>query len=148
MRKTATAMVLAALTAATALTGATAAEGAGRIVIYKVYYDSPGSDSGSNSSLNAEYVLLKNVSTSTRELTGWRLKDKAGHTFTFPKTWIGAGKYMYVRTGKGSNDSNERFWGQSWYIWNNTGDTAYLRTPGGTLYDSCSWGSSGDYKFC
>lgn len=92
MRKTATAMILAALTAVGALTGATAAEGAGRIVIYKVYYDSPGSDSGSNSSLNAEYVLLKNVSSSTRELTGWRLKDKAGHTFTFPKTWIGAGK--------------------------------------------------------
>lgn len=50
--------------------------------------------------------------------------------------------------GRGTNDSNERFWGQSWYIWNNTGDTAYLRTPGGTLYDSCSWGSTGDYKFC
>ncbi|MFE9691992.1 hypothetical protein [Micromonospora sp. NPDC005806] len=34
------------------------------------------------------------------------------------------------------------------YIWNNTGDTAYLRNSAGTSIDTCSWGSSGSYTYC
>jgi hypothetical protein len=33
-------------------------------------------------------------------------------------------------------------------VWNNTGDTAYVRNPSGTLIDSCSWGGSGSYTYC
>lgn len=149
MRRMATAIGLIIASAATALLGATAAEGAGKVQIYKVNYNPAGSDTGSNSHLNQEYVLLKNVGSSKQWITGWTLRDKQGHVYKFPSTSVSAGKYLYVRTGKGTNDWNDRYWGSRWYIWNNTGDKAYLRTPSGTLYDSCEWGSGGrGYKYC
>lgn len=136
---------------ATTLTGlavAAPADAAGGVIIYRAYYDSPGSDTGSNSSLNAEWIQLKNTSSTTKYITGWTLRDAQSHVYKFPTTKIGPGKYMKVHTGKGSNDSNDRFWGSSWYVWNNSGDTAYLRNKSGTLVDSCKWGSSGDSKYC
>lgn len=148
--RTLTAAALLAVSALFAtLLGAAPAQAAGGIQIYRVYYDSPGSDNGSNSSLNAEYVQLKNTSSQTKYLTGWTLRDAANHVYKFPTTKIGAGKTLYVRTGKGTNDWNDRFWGKTWYVWNNTGDTATLRTGGGTLVDKCSWSSKGSgYKYC
>ena len=35
---------------------------ASRVVIKEIYYNSPGSDDGSNSSLNGEWIQLKNTS--------------------------------------------------------------------------------------
>jgi hypothetical protein len=49
----------------------------------KIYYDSPGSDTGSNASLNAEYVTVKNTSSTTRSLTGYTVRDKANHVYKF-----------------------------------------------------------------
>jgi hypothetical protein len=43
---------------------------------------------------------------------------------------------------------DQQYWGRAAYVWNNTGDTAYVRNPSGTLIDSCSWGSSGSYTYC
>jgi hypothetical protein len=51
--------------------------------IVKVQYDSPGSDSGSNSSLNAEWVKIKNNGSKGKTLDGWSLRDKAGHVYHF-----------------------------------------------------------------
>lgn len=50
--------------------------------------------------------------------------------------------------GKGSNTSTHRYWGSSWYIWNNSGDAAYLRNSAGAAIDSCAWGSTGSYTSC
>lgn len=125
------------------------AHAAGGIVIYKAVYDSPGSDNGSNASLNAEVIVLKNNSKKTRYLKGWKLRDAAGHVYTFPRTKIKPGKRMRIHTGKGANDWNDRYWRRDWYVWNNSGDTAKLRRKNGTLVDKCSWGSSGPgYTYC
>ncbi|GAA2097182.1 lamin tail domain-containing protein [Actinomadura alba] len=124
------------------------AEAASVIQIYRVYYNSPGSDTGSNTSLNGEWVQLKNTSRTSRSLKSWKLKDKTGYTYTFGTFTLGAGKYVTVRTGKGTNTTTNRYWGRSWYVWNNTGDTAYLRNSAGTLMDSCSWGRTGSSKYC
>ncbi|MFE5484087.1 lamin tail domain-containing protein, partial [Streptomyces sp. NPDC056527] len=35
------------------------AQAAGSVHLYKVYYDSPGTDRGANASLNAEYVVIR-----------------------------------------------------------------------------------------
>ena len=48
----------------------------------------------------------------------------------------------------GSPDYQHRYWGMAWYVWNNSGDTAYVRNASGTLIDSCTWGSSGSYTYC
>lgn len=123
------------------------AEAAGGVSIYRVYYNSPGSDDRSNSSLNAEWVQLYNSSSSAISIKDWKLKDKAGWTYTFTGT-IGAKSYVKVHTGKGTNTAGHRYWGRAAYVWNNDGDTAYLRKSSGTLVDSCSWGSSGSSKYC
>ena len=115
----------------------------------KIYYDSPGSDDRSNSSLNKEYVTIKNTSTTTRSLTGYTIKDAAGHTYKFGTFSLGSGKSVRVHTGTGTNTSTDRYWKSGAYIWNNTGDKAYLRNSSGTLRDSCSWGSGGPgYIYC
>lgn len=55
---------------------------------------------------------------------------------------------MTVHTGKGRNTTTHRYWGRRAYVWNNTGDTAYLRYPNGKTADTCSWGSKGNSKYC
>ncbi|HEY0697698.1 MAG TPA: lamin tail domain-containing protein [Micromonospora sp.] len=118
-------------------------------MITKVYYNSPGSDTGSNSSLNAEYVRLTNKRSYTINLKYWTLRDKAGYIYRFSSDYrLAPGYSVYIHTGKGTNTSTHRYWGRSWYVWNNTGDAAYLRNSAGTSIDSCSWGSSGSYTYC
>ena len=52
----------------------------------------------------------------------------------------GKGGRLWLHTGSGKADSRNRYWGSKNYIWNNTGDTAYLRNAKGTTVDTCSWG--------
>ena len=61
------------------------------IKITKVYYDSPGSDYGSNSSLNAEWVRIKNTGSSARQLQGWTVRDTSSHVYRFGALRLGAG---------------------------------------------------------
>ena len=56
---------------AAATVNTVSAEAASAIKITKVYYNSPGSDYGSNTSLNAEWVRITNTGTTWRALTGW-----------------------------------------------------------------------------
>ncbi|WBB77593.1 lamin tail domain-containing protein [Micromonospora sp. WMMD882] len=132
------------------LAAASPAQAAPAVMFTKVYYDSPGSDSGSNSSLNAEYVRLTNTRSSVVNLKGWYVRDKTGYTYKFTGDFKVAGKNsILIRTGKGTNKGTNRYWGRSWYVWNNTGDTAYLRNASGSLVDSCSWSKTGSgYTNC
>ena len=103
--------------------------------IHCIYYNSPGTDSGSNTSLNAEWIQLRNRCSTSRSLTNAKVKDAAGHTYTFGSYTLGGGKYVKVHTGKGTNTTSDRYQGRSWYVWNNDKDTAYLYThpgPGST----------------
>lgn len=143
----ATSAAIAAAVVAAGLLTATPAEAAGGVSIYRVYYNSPGTDNRSNTSLNAEWVQLYNSSYSAISLRDWKLRDAAGWTYTFTGS-IGARSYVTVHTGKGTNTAKHRYWGRAAYVWNNTGDKAYLRKPTGTLVDSCSWGASGSWKYC
>lgn len=144
---------IASLTVAAAATvGVIAASPAGAapaIRVVKVYYDSPGSDTGSNTSINGEYVILKNVTASARSLTGWTVKDVTGYTYKFPTFTLGAGKSVVIRTGKGTASTATRYANRARYTWNNDRDTAYLRNANGTLIHSCAYNSTAvDYKNC
>jgi lamin tail-like protein len=107
-----------------------------------IVYDSPGSDTRSNASLNAEYVRITNNGPANN-LKNWTLKDAAGHTFTFPSLSIAKGARVWVHTGKGANTRSDLYWGSGIYIWNNPGDTAALRSASGKLYDTCKWTKAG-----
>ena len=155
MRKIRLVGLLSALTVAVGgalAAGAPAQAATPAVQLTQVYYNSPGTDNRSNSSLNAEWVRMTNRTTKTINLKSWTLRDKAGHIYRFSTDYkLAPGKHVYIHTGKGVNgkpDAQHRYWNSGAYIWNNTGDTAYLRNPGGTLIDSCSWGSSGSYTYC
>lgn len=137
-----------ACVAGTALATAPA-QAAGSVRIYKVYYDSPGSDRGGNSSLNAEYVQIRNSTGSAFQMKGHTLKDASNHRYTFPSYRISAGKTVKVHTGKGTKSAGHLYMGRSWYVWNNGKDKASLYKPSGALRDSCSYNSTrADYKMC
>jgi hypothetical protein len=107
--------------------------------IYRIYYNSPGTDTGNNSSLNAEWIQLRNRCSTSRSLTYWKIKDAAGHTSTFGSDTLGGGKYVKIHTGKGTNTATDRYQGRSWYVWNNDKDTAYVYNRYGTRIDTCSY---------
>ena len=143
--------LLAAATCAAAATLTTAgpAQAVSPIQLGKIQYDSPGTDSRTNTSLNGEYVVIKNTGTTSRVLTGWTLRDASNHVYRFGTFTLGAGRTVVVRTGKGTNTASTRYWGSGNYVWNNTGDKAYLRASNGTSIDYCAWSSKGlGYKNC
>jgi hypothetical protein len=126
---------------------------AGAVLFSKIQYDSPGRDTGHNTSLNNEYVGLTNRTRATINLKGWTVRDAAGNIYRFSTDHrLGAGRYVYVRTGKGTNgmpDSKYRYWNRTTgYVWNNSRDTAYLRTSTGKTIDTCRWTSDKNVTYC
>ena len=143
MRSVVRALSCAAVLIPSVLAAAPGAEAASAAQISYVRYDSPGDDTGSNSSLNAEYVKITNKGSTNRSLTGWTLRDKTGYTYRFPTFTLKAGATVVVRTGKGTASSTYRYYNRTWYVWNNTGDTAYLKNASGTTVDTCAWSALG-----
>ncbi|TGN81906.1 lamin tail domain-containing protein [Streptomyces bauhiniae] len=143
---------LPALAGAALLTGtllSTPAQAAGTVQIHRVYFDSPGKDTRSNSSLNGEWVQLKNTSRSAVSLKGWILKDASNHKYVFPNVKLGAGKYVKVHTGSGRDTTSDKYQGRRAYVWNNTSDTATLTKSNGSKVDTCSWTTrNGSDKYC
>jgi hypothetical protein len=135
--------------AVVAVSVAPPAQAASAVKISRIYYNSPGTDDRSTASLDAEYVSLQNLTPRTQVITGWTIRDAAGHVYTFPATSIPAGKIITLRMGKGTNTSTTRYWQQGNYIWNNDRDTGYLRNSAGTLMYTCSYNSTlVSYKNC
>lgn len=105
----------------------------------RVQYDSPGSDTGSNGSLNAEWAQLHNYGSRTRALTGWTIRDRSGHVYRFPRFSLRPGRNVRLHTGRGQNSASDLYWRQGAYVWNNTGDRAILRNKAGSRVDTCTW---------
>jgi hypothetical protein len=144
------------LAAATALSlvavlfGAAPAEAANpTLYISRAYVNSPGTDTGTNSSLNSEYIVISNSSyTASFTLTGYTISDRSAHVYRFRTFVLRPRASVTLHTGIGTNTSTHLYWGSRAYIWNNTGDTAYLKNSVGTLKDSCSWGTVASYLNC
>jgi len=114
-----------------------------------IYFDSPGSDTGTSASVNGEYFTVKNVTGAAHNISGWTVTDRQGHRYTFPGISVAKGAHITVHTGKGTNTTATRYWGLGYYVWNNDGDTATLRGPGGTTWDTCSYTAANDpVKVC
>ena len=139
-------------TPTTPSTPGVAAPKAGDVQFSKIVYNSPGADNGSNTSLNAEYVRLTNRTKKTINLKGWTIRDASGHVYTVSTDQkVGAGRTAYLHSGKGTNgrpNAAHRYWNRTGYVWNNSGDTAYLRSPAGKSIDSCKWTSNKNQTYC
>ncbi|MEV0380930.1 lamin tail domain-containing protein [Nonomuraea sp. NPDC050643] len=111
--------------------------------IVKIYYDSPGPDRRSNSSLNAEYVTLLNTTKRAIDLKGWTVRDKTGYTYEFgPDLVLGPKKRITLRSGQGSDGAGNVYWNRKQYVWNNDQDTATVHNPAGRPVDSCAYRAS------
>lgn len=97
-----------------------AAGNAPEIVIVTVYQDPPGAD------LAGEFIALRNSGRGAVDMTGWVLRDLAGHRYVFPHFTFHPGAEVKVWTRPGENTLNDLYWGHRAPLWNNTGDTAYL----------------------
>jgi hypothetical protein len=122
----------------------------GSVQFTRIAYNAAGVDNRTNKSINGEYVQLTNRSRKNINLKGWTFRDAAGNLYRFTTNYtLFAGKYVTVRTGKGTNTAHTRYWGKSYHVWNNSGDTATLRTDAGKTIDSCRWTKAGKgYTTC
>ena len=124
----------------------------GSVQFTRIQYNSPGTDSGSNASLNGEWVKLTNKTKAQINLNGWTVRDASSHVYKFSgNIYLKAGASTHVLTGKGTNKATQRYWGRtgkSGYIWNNAGDTATLRTGANKTIDSCKWTSGNGVTTC
>ncbi|WP_233273157.1 lamin tail domain-containing protein [Streptomyces broussonetiae] len=127
-----------ALPAAAAQQPARAAHAA--VYISRVQYDSPGRDDRSNRSLNAEWVDVTNSTRRAVNLDRWTLRDDAGHTYTFRHVSLAPRATVRVHTGIGRDTRSDLYQDRRNYVWNNSGDTATLRTDRGRIDDAVSWG--------
>src|SRR5207248_6686370 len=91
---------------------ATPAQAAARMQIGEIWYNSPGSDRGGNSSLNHEWVQLHNTSGSWITMTGWTLRDPKHHVYTFGTYKIKPHGYVKIHTGKGHEHPDRPLLGQ------------------------------------
>lgn len=136
---------MAAATIETAAAGPLAlpapAQAAGSVHVSKIFYDSPGSDTRLNTSLNGEWVQIQNSTSAAVSLKGWTLTDASNHKYTFGTYTLAKGKTVTIRTGKGTNTTANRYQGRAAYVWNNDKDTATLRKATGAKVSSCSYNS-------
>lgn len=95
--------------------------------------------------LNDEYVTFKNTCSHSIDMMGWTVKDEANHIYIFPDFSMAGDATVTLYTGSGKDTATELYWSSSGYpcnaIWNNDGDTLYLRDVGGNLV--ISYGYSG-----
>ena len=92
----------------------------GDIRIEWIFYDGAGSKEPD------EYVEIKNFDTNSIQIQNWTLRDIADHIYRFPAFVMEPNQVCRVYT----NEIHPDFCGFSYggpAIWNNTGDTAYLR---------------------
>lgn len=65
-----------------------------------INYDAPGND---RNNPNGEYVVIKNYGSNSVNMKDWKLKDRAGHTYTFPSITLKPGDTVYIYSGTGAD---------------------------------------------
>jgi micrococcal nuclease len=93
-------------------------------------YNADGDD---KENLNGEYVEFSNTCSFSISMIGWTVKDEATHIYDFPDFSLGPQQKVTLYTGSGEDSLDELYWGETWSVWNNDGDTLYMRDSEGNL---------------
>ncbi|GEC02373.1 hypothetical protein SSP24_00280 [Streptomyces spinoverrucosus] len=109
------------------------------VQISSVQYDSPGRDTRSNRSLNAEWVEVTNTTRRSVNLDGWTLSDEDGNTYTFNRFRLDGRATVRIHTGEGRDRGADLYQDRRTHVWDNRSDTATLRNDRGRLIDAISW---------
>ncbi len=100
------------------------------LVVSHMHADAEGND---NENLNDEYVVFENNGDSPMIMMGWTVQDEANNLYAFPTFILGNGSSVTLYTGEGIDNDAKVYWGNDKPIWNNDGDTLYLRDAEGYL---------------
>jgi hypothetical protein len=117
----------------------------GTIKITKIHYAQRGTD------LDTEYIVFKNVSSSTIRMKGWKVISKPSSDnqhYVFPKTRIAPGATVTLYTGSGTNSRGKRYWNASDPRWDNAGDKAVLKNAAKVTVDTCQYVGGGTTAYC
>jgi Lamin Tail Domain len=85
--------------------------------------------------LDVEAVVLQYSGEGELDLTGWHLKDQAGHSFTFPPFKLFKDGAVQIHTAGGTNTAIDLYWGEGEAVWQ-SGQSVLLTTPEGQAQDS------------
>ena len=101
--------------------------------IVHIEADAPGSDKDNP---NGEWVEITNQGSEPIQMDGYTLKDEANHIYTFGAFQVKPGVTFRLYSGRGQDSPTELYWGLvDESVWNNNGDTAFLRDDQGALVD-------------
>jgi micrococcal nuclease len=100
------------------------------IALAFVHEDAHGDD---RRNLNDEFIVIENQGQHPIDLTGWTVSDAADHRYLFPNFALASKAQVTLRTGLGRNTERELFWGRRNSVWNNNGDTVFIRDSQGYL---------------
>lgn len=142
MRSTLRCLLAATLTVSgVAALPSTADAAASTLQLRTLVFDPSGSDrAGDQRQINRETVVVTNTARTAAKVAGYKIQDTRRHTFVFPSGFVlPARGSVTIHSGKGTNTRTNLYWKQGSYVWNNTGDTAYLRTPANTTLDTCRY---------
>lgn len=115
--------------------------------ITRVQYDPNGPGVADGTDYNGEYVVIQNTTAGTLSLAAWTLEDAVGNAYPFPGQDVGAGLTVTVHSGAGTDTATDLYADWGW-TWNNTGDTANLMAPNGTVADTCTYAGGGSFVVC
>jgi len=106
------------------------------IVVVVFHYDAGGND---NENLNDEYLTLQNKCDNSVGMNDWEVKDEGTNIYTFKGFVFGRNSKVTLYTGSGSDTVDELHWSKNRAVWNNDGDTLFLRDDKGNLVLSYSY---------
>jgi len=105
--------------------------------ITKIQANAPGDD---NANPNGEWLEISNQGQTAVALNGYTVKDTANHIYIFGNFTLAAGAQVRLYSGTGQDSATALYWGiTGTTVWNNNGDTAFLRDARGGLVDSKSY---------
>ena len=118
----------------------------GLVIEVEINADAPGDDS---ENLNGEWVRFTSVADRSIDLKDWEVADEsASHRYSFRDFVLEPAASVILHTGcgddgPGSDGTDELFWcdGKG-PVWNNAGDTVFLRDPSGNLVAVFAYGES------
>lgn len=101
----------------------------GQLAVTTIHADAAGND---NTNLNDEYITFTNTGDRSLDLSGWTVRDEAGHTYTFPEgITLSPDEEIMLHTGTGTDTATDLYWGAQSAVWNNAGDTITVITADG-----------------
>jgi len=88
----------------------------------------------------AEFVRIANVSDRNLDVSGYSIADRDGHRYRFPSAQLRPGYVLTLVTGEGQDRRDGAgpitlHWNRRSGVWNDRGDTAYLRDQNGEIVD-------------